>query len=76
MSEHIAVVHESGYHDNDPYPINCPFCDGGLFACRACGSAEGATTTHCPGQPMSAEQVDAVYAGWLDFRYGEWVQVR
>jgi putative hydrolase of HD superfamily len=46
----------------------CMFCDGGLFDCVRCGSFEGATTTRCPGRSMTAEEVDAVYAGRLDFR--------
>lgn len=74
MSEHIAVEHERGYHDNEEYARSCMFCDGGLFACRVCDSIEGATTTHCPGESMTADQVDAVYAGLLDFRDGEWIE--
>lgn len=52
----------------------CMFCDGGLFACARCGSFEGATTTQCPGEQMTADQVDAVYAGTLDYRDGAWAQ--
>lgn len=60
-----------GDHDH-----GCMFCDGGLFACPNCGSFEGATTTFCPGEKMTAEQRDAVYAGRLDFRPAEggWVE--
>lgn len=64
---HIAVVCKVE-HDRP----GCVFCDGGLFACTVCGSAEGATTTHCPGARMTAEQTEAVYAGTLDFRDGQW----
>lgn len=64
---HIAVVCK-GEHDRP----GCQFCDGGLFACSVCGSAEGATTTHCPGGRMAADQIDAVYAGTLDYRDGAW----
>jgi hypothetical protein len=52
---------------------HCQFCDGGLFSCTICGSFEGATTTQCPGVKMTNEQRDAVYAGQLDFRNGQWV---
>lgn len=52
----------------------CMFCDGGLFACDDCDSFEGGTTTHCPGQRMTAERRDEVYAGHLDFREGQWVK--
>lgn len=66
-----------GDHDDGR---SCMFCDGGLFACARCDSFEGATTTHCPGRKMTADQHDAVYAGDLDFRRkadgsGWWVRV-
>ena len=64
---HIQVVHQ-----NCPR-THCPICEGGLFMCSRCGSAEGATTTECPGERMTWAQVDAVYAGKLDFRGGKWV---
>lgn len=61
-SGHVAVEHERCDKDH------CMFCDGGLFACERCGSLEGATTTRCPGRSMTAEEVEAVYDGRLDFR--------
>jgi hypothetical protein len=60
---HIAHQCAGGREDSA-----CMFCDGGLFACSTCGSFEGATTTQCPGQPLTEEESDAVYAGYLDFR--------
>lgn len=51
----------------------CMFCEGGLFACEVCGSFEGATTTFCPGQPMTKAEADAVYTGDLDYRDDQWV---
>lgn len=48
----------------NPY---CPVCQGGLFLCVRCGSAEGATTTECPGEQIPLEWVDRVYAGALDW---------
>lgn len=70
MSEQIA--------DHVPYDCKCHragcmFCDGGLFACDLCDSFEGATTTHCPKRKMTQAERDAVYAGTLDFRNGEWI---
>lgn len=56
------------------YRTGCMFCDGGLFACALCNSFEGATTTHCPGEKMTADQSDAVYAGKLDYRNGAWLE--
>lgn len=46
----------------------CPFCRGGLFACTVCDSAEGATTSECPGYRISSRILDAVYSGDLDFK--------
>lgn len=67
------------WFDDGHVPFNCRcdrtacmFCDGGLFACTRCASFEGATTTECPGESMTKEQQDSVYAGTLDFRDGEW----
>jgi hypothetical protein len=68
----------AGDHEDGGW--SCQFCAGGLTLCDVCGSFEGATTTHCPGRKMTAEQHDAVYAGRLDFRRkadgsGWWVHV-
>lgn len=61
-------------HDSDPhYRGYCQFCEGGLGACSVCGSFEGATTTHCPGYPMSEQTRDWVYDGVVDYRWGEWI---
>jgi hypothetical protein len=49
----------------------CMFCDGGLFACDVCGSFDGYSTTDCPGRKI--HDIDAVYAGRLDYRAGTWV---
>lgn len=75
-SGHVDYVCPGGHDDGRA----CMFCDGGLFACARCDSFEGATTTHCPGRKMTADQHDAVYAGDLDFRRkadgsGWWVRV-
>lgn len=69
QSGHVDYECERDHEDG-----TCMFCDGGLFACSRCGSFEGATTTHCPGVKMTADQHDAVYAGKLDFRSGQWVE--
>lgn len=67
-SGHVELVHEKC--DN----WHCQFCIGGLFACIRCGSFEGATTTHCPGEDMGSIG-DKVYAGEVDYRFGEWVNI-
>lgn len=50
----------------------CSICDGGLSLCEVCGGAEGSMPTECPGERMSGDQIDAVYAGNLDFVDNEW----
>lgn len=58
-----------GSEDN---PRPCVYCDGGLSSCTACGGAEGAMPTECPGQRMTMDRLDEVYAGKLDFIDGQW----
>lgn len=70
MTDHVQYACP-GDHDDGGW--SCQFCAGGLFACDACGSFEGATTSECPGVQMTADQADAVYAGTLDFRDDAWV---
>lgn len=73
QSGHIAFECDPTSHDDDG--MSCMFCSGGLFACTRCGSFEGMTTTHCPGddQAVKGDIGDAVYNGQLDYRAGEWV---
>lgn len=69
----------------DPAPVSshtlhkcdsedCPCCSGGLAWCAVCGGAEGSLPKECPGVTMSPEQLDAVYAGKLNFVNGMWVR--
>jgi hypothetical protein len=48
----------------------CFICCCGI--CDACGLAEGALTTHCPGTGVNGETQDAIHAGKKDFIDGEW----
>ena len=50
-----------------------PDRDDELANCEVCFGAEGSLPTDCPGEPMTGEQQDAVYAGTLDFIDGEWI---
>lgn len=52
----------------------CWYCEGGLFACTACGGLEGTLTTDCPGGKQSWFTLEKVYAGELDFINGSWVR--
>lgn len=71
-SGHVLVVHERGYHDDNEWGRPCIFCDGGLSACSVCRAFEGAWPDECPSKPMTTEQSNAVYAGYLNFRAGAW----
>jgi hypothetical protein len=47
---------------------------GELEYCKVCMGFEGSMPTDCPGDKMTAEQSDQIYAGNLDFRKDEgWV---
>lgn len=59
-----------GDHENGG--VTCMFCAGGLSACTRCGAFEGAWPDECPGEKMTELQFNAVYAGTLNFRAGEW----
>lgn len=67
--EHTKFVCTGQHEDGG---VTCMFCEGGLFACAVCDAFEGATPDHCPGERMTAEQSDAVYAGTLNYRDGQW----
>lgn len=47
-------------------------CIGGLAYCDVCHGAEGSLTTACPGEPMTTEQQDDVYARRVDYQDGAW----
>lgn len=66
-------IYETHTDCRTPY---CPVCDGGLAICTVCGLIEGSLTTDCPGQESWKQCGDAVYAGLIDFRNGEWVDVQ
>lgn len=38
-----------------------------LGICRGCGAYEGGLATECPSVKISDEQINAIYAGRLDF---------
>lgn len=67
---HEAYVCRSEHEDGG---WQCMFCAGGLTACTRCGGFEGAMPTQCPGETMVREVYDAVYAGTVDYRDGQWV---
>jgi hypothetical protein len=59
-----------GEHEDGGW--SCMFCAGGLSACTRCRAFEGAWPDECPGKSMTEEQYNAVYAGTLNFRDGQW----
>lgn len=57
---------EASVHVMEPY--------GELEYCKVCMGFEGSMPTDCPGEKMTAEQSDKVYAGNLDYKKAEgWV---
>ena len=52
---------------------HCNFCDGGLALCTVCNQFEGALPTECPGEKISAQTGDMIYAGKADYINGRWV---
>jgi len=68
LDDHVNYVCDGEHYEN----YGCMFCDGGLGACVVCKAFEGATPDDCPGRPMTREESDAVYAGELNYRAGEW----
>ena len=67
--QHVAYVCKKADHEGR----HCQICDGSLFSCDVCGSAEGATTSECPGRRMTGDELKYVYEGLLDFKGGTWV---
>jgi hypothetical protein len=64
----LQAAEEDGY-DRTLYRM---VADGGLAVCRVCHCFEGSLPTECPGEPVSAEQQDRIYAGQVDFKDGNW----
>lgn len=67
MTAHIWVTHENC---QEPH---CSVCNGGIAICKVCGGVEGCLPTECPGERMSNDLSDQVYAGEKDFVGGAWV---
>lgn len=47
--------------------------DCNLAICEVCGLGEGALTTDCPRARIAQDLTDAIYAGKIDYRAGQWV---
>lgn len=69
---HVDFVCDADHDDGR----SCQWCDGGLWACKVCGSFEGMTTTDCPREQMSEESGAEVYAGRRDYYAGTWITGR
>lgn len=50
---------------------SCPVCC--LFVCAVCGCYEGSLATECPGERVSFERQEEIYARQIDFIGGQWV---
>ena len=51
----------------------CGVCRGGLFDCEVCGGAEASLPSSCPGVRMTADEMDAIQAGRLDYTERGWI---
>lgn len=65
-------LHSEQDHAEESDVLNCIVCTGALSMCKVCGGGEAALPTECPGNRMTAEQLDAVQAGTLDYKAGSW----
>jgi hypothetical protein len=70
MANHVYEKHQGC---NNP---NCPVCDGSMTRCVVCGGSQGALTTDCPGELMLQKTLEMVDAGKMDFRGGEWINLK
>lgn len=55
---------------------HCNICDGGLAYCKVCGGAEASLPTECPGEKMSSQTIDDVFACRMDFKGGQWIKTQ
>ncbi len=62
------MEHQFERHDGGCEIMHCHICDGGLAVCTVCRGGEGSLPTECPGQPMTGQQQEDVYAGTLDYK--------
>lgn len=44
--------------------------EDGLSHCMTCGGAEGSLPTRCPDRKLTAQELDDIYAGKLDYDTG------
>jgi len=49
--------------------------EGGLAVCKVCNCYEGGLASECPGEPVSMDQQDRIYAREVDFVGGQWVNL-
>lgn len=45
--------------------------EDGLASCTVCGGGESSLPTDCPGRRMTADEMDAVSAGRIQFKSGK-----
>lgn len=63
--------HTYEYH-NECDNETCPVCN--LSVCLVCGAYEGGLTTECCGEHLNMDDIDDIYQGKKDFRYGKWIE--
>lgn len=68
MPEHVRSPKTCDKHCN-----GCNSCE--LFHCSVCNGAEGSLPTECPGRKMIEREEAAVYAGDIDYKNGQWINI-
>ncbi len=53
----------------------CFICNGGLALCNVCGGAEASMPTDCPGRRLTADELDAIQDGTINFKDGSFFVV-
>lgn len=67
----IESGHIFEYH-SECDDMTCYVCN--LSVCMVCGAYEGGLSTECCGKRLSMDEVDRIYNGEVDFRYGRWLE--
>lgn len=65
-SKHIFMYH------TECEDICCNICN--LDICMVCGSSEGSLTTECSGNRLEDIDIQEVYRGIKDYRFGRWIK--
>ena len=66
VSKHIFM------HHTECEDIHCNICN--LDICMICGASEGGLTTECSGNRLKDIDIQEVFRGIKDYRFGRWIK--